>query len=142
MNFEKKNGMIQVGDTYQSEFSFSQEEVNRFAELTGDRNPIHIDSEYAASTQFKKPIMHGVLSASIFSKILGMEFPGKGTIYMGQEIQFKRPMFPSELYEAKCEVVSTNERRHIAIIQTEVYHKKTGKQTISGKATVLNSERV
>ena len=80
--------------------------------------------------------MHGILSASIFSKVLGMEFPGEGTVYMGQQIQFKRPMFPTEMYEAKCEVLSIDEKKHTAVIQTEVYHKKTGKQTISGEATI------
>ncbi|MFL5730355.1 MAG: MaoC family dehydratase, partial [Cytophagaceae bacterium] len=74
--------MIEQGQVYTESFSFTQEEVVRFAELTGDHNPIHLDPAYAANTLFKKPIMHGILGASVFSKVLGMQFPGEGTIYL------------------------------------------------------------
>ena len=73
-----------VGLSYEHEFSFSQDSVKRFAEVTGDNNPIHLDSVYAATTPFKKPIMHGFLSGSIFSKVFGTIYPGEGTIYLKQ----------------------------------------------------------
>jgi acyl dehydratase len=76
--------MIQKGETYSHEFKFTQNEVNQFAEVTGDKNPVHTDAEYAAKTMFKRPIMHGMLSASLFSKVFGTLFPGEGTIYLKQ----------------------------------------------------------
>ena len=84
--------MIQVGQTYTHDFKFTQEEVNRFAEVTGDKNPVHTNAEFAAKTIFKKPIMHGMLGASLFSKVFGVLFPGEGTIYLNQSLNFLRPM--------------------------------------------------
>ncbi|PWJ44518.1 MaoC family dehydratase [Sediminitomix flava] len=122
-------------------FNITQEQVNQFAELSGDTNPLHLDAEFAAQTQFKKPIIHGIFSASIFSKVLGTQFPGAGSIYAGQEIKFLRPMYPSHPYEARFEIVSIDERRHSAQISTEVYDVETGKATIKGVATVIHKEK-
>ncbi len=133
---------MKLKDTYETEFSFSQEEVNQFAELTGDKNPLHLDAEFASKTLFKKPIMHGILSVSVFSKILGMEFPGEGTIYMGQSLEFKRPMYVDEVYRAVCEVVETNLDRNIAIVSTKVFDAETNKLTVSGKAKIMNTSKI
>ncbi|HEY1056525.1 MAG TPA: MaoC/PaaZ C-terminal domain-containing protein, partial [Emticicia sp.] len=64
--------LLEIGDTYKYEFRFSQEDVQKFAEVTGDKNPLHLDPEYAAKTRFKRPIIHGHLSSSVFTRILGM----------------------------------------------------------------------
>jgi acyl dehydratase len=133
---------MKLNDIYETEFSFSQEEVNQFAELTGDKNPLHLDEEFASKTVFKKPIMHGVLSVSVFSKILGMEFPGEGTIYMGQDIEFKRPMYVGEVYKAVCEVVETDLRKNIAIISTKIFHASRNKLIVSGKARIMNTSKI
>ena len=65
---------MRLGETYKTIFSYSQNDVQKFAEVTGDINPIHLDEKYASKTIFKKPIIHGFLSGSIFSKILGYTF--------------------------------------------------------------------
>src|SRR6478752_7093968 len=91
---------VENGAVYTHGFSFSQEEVNRFAEVTGDCNPIHLDESYAASTAFKRPIMHGFLGGSIFSKVFGTLFPGEGTIYLKQSMSFVKPMYTDTAYEA------------------------------------------
>jgi acyl dehydratase len=62
--------------TFEEPFRITQDEVQRFADLTGDNNPIHLDAEYAATTSFKRPIIHGMLGATIFTKVLGTQFPG------------------------------------------------------------------
>lgn len=89
------------GYQFEHSFEFSQDNVVRFAEVTGDHNPIHLDPAYAASTPFQKPIMHGFLSGSIFSKVFGTIYPGQGTIYLEQQMMFKRPMFAGQRYTAK-----------------------------------------
>ena len=126
---------MKVGEKFEHEFSISQEEVNQFASLSGDNNPIHLDPEYAKDTVFKKPVIHGVFTLSVFSKILGTLFPGEGSIYLGQEIQFKRPMYPGEKYKAVVELKEVNEKRHIGSFSTEIFSTE-GKITVSGVAQV------
>ena len=124
------------------EFSFSQEQINHFAELSGDKNPIHIDADYAAKTSFGRTIVHGVFTISVFSQIIGMEFPGEGTIYLGQDLDFKRPVFPDQTYTARLEVMEVIEGKHIASIKTQIFDPNNilnpGK-IISKKSTVIKN---
>ena len=123
------------------EFSFSQEQVNQFAELSGDKNPLHIDEEFASKSSFGQTIVHGVLTISIFSQIIGMEFPGAGTIYLGQDLEFKRPILVGQNYRAELEVVETIEGKHIAAIKTQIFGPRE-KIALDGVARVKNSERI
>lgn len=134
--------MLEVGQSYTETFSLSQEQVNAFAHVTGDHNPLHIDPAYAATTVFKKPIVHGIFGISIFSKILGMEFPGEGTIYMKQEISFKRPMFIDSKYDAIATVKEVNRERHQAVMETKITDKETGKICATGEALIMNNEKI
>jgi acyl dehydratase len=129
-------------DEYRLTFSYSQEQVNRFAEVTGDNNPLHLDEDYAATTMFKRPIMHGFLGGSVFSKIFGTLFPGEGTIYMNQTMNFMRPMFVDTDYEAVMTITEINREKNRAKVQTQVIDKTTGKVTIDGEATVINPNRL
>jgi acyl dehydratase len=138
----QKAVMIEQGQVYTEPFSFTQAEVIRFAELTGDHNPIHLDPDYAANTVFKKPIMHGILGASVFSKVLGMQFPGEGTIYLRQEMNFKRPMFVDAVYEAVMTVKEVNREKHTAVIETKIMEKESGKVNLIGDAWIMNKEKI
>lgn len=129
-------------DEYRLAFSYSQDQVNRFAEVTGDNNPLHLDEKYAATTMFKRPIMHGFLGGSVFSKIFGTLFPGEGTIYMNQTMAFMRPMFVDTEYEAVMKITEINREKNRAKVQTQVIDKATGKVTIEGEATVINPTRL
>ena len=134
--------VIKIGEVYRETFSFSQDEVNSFAQITGDKNPVHLDAEYAAGTVYKKPIIHGILGASVLSKALGMEFPGEGTIYLKQEMNFKRPMYVDVLYEAIMTVKEVNKEKHQAIIETKIAEKETGKVNLIGDAYIMNKEKI
>ena len=134
--------MIELGQTYSHDFKFTQEEVNRFAEVTGDKNPVHLDAEFAAKTVFKKPIMHGMLGASLFSKVFGVLFPGEGTIYLKQSLSFLRPMFVDVDYEAVFTVKEVNKEKHRAIVETTIKDKATGAVCTSGEATVMNVDKI
>src|SRR5215212_6070923 len=107
--------MIQPNQTYTHEFQFSQDEVNRFAEATGDKNPVHLDANYAAKTMFKRPIMHGMLSASLFSKVFGTMFPGEGTIYLKQSLNFLKPMYVDTKYTAEFMVKEVVKEKNRAV---------------------------
>jgi len=134
--------MIEVNQVYNHDFQFSQEEVNRFAEVTGDKNPVHTDADYAAKTMFKRPIMHGMLSASLFSKVFGTLFPGEGTIYLKQTLNFLKPMYVDVTYEAIFTVKEVIKDKHRAIVETVIKDKSTGNVCTSGEATVLNNDKI
>ncbi|MCU0450012.1 MAG: MaoC family dehydratase [Bernardetiaceae bacterium] len=121
-------------------FIFSQAEVEAFAQVTGDHNPLHLDAAFAQTTQFKRPIVHGMLGASVFSRVMGMEFPGPGSIYLSQTLQFKRPMYVGEPYEAVFTVLQTDLVKRRAVIQTQIFQAETGKIAVDGQAEVLYPE--
>lgn len=134
--------MLEANQVYSHEFQFSQEEVNRFAEVTGDKNPVHTDAEYAAKSMFKRPIMHGMLSASLFSKVFGTLFPGEGTIYLKQTLNFLKPMYVDTTYEAVFTVREVLKDKHRAIVETVIKDKASGNICTSGEATVLNGDKI
>jgi len=132
---------IKVGDTYSHDFQFSQAEVERFAEVTGDKNPLHIDAEFATKTIFKQPIMHGFLGGSVFSKIFGTLFPGMGTIYMSQTMQFMRPMFAGTAYRCEVKVTEVHEEKHRGKLETRIVDAESGKVCVQGEAELMHRER-
>ena len=134
--------MIKVNEVYTHNFKFSQDEVNRFAEVTGDKNPVHTDADYAAKTMFKRPIMHGMLSASLFSKVFGTLFPGEGTIYLKQSLSFLKPMYVDVKYEAVFTVKEVLKDKNRAIVETLIKDKSTGIVCTSGEATVMNVDKI
>jgi acyl dehydratase len=132
---------IPVGAQFKHDFKFTQADVIAFANLTGDHNPLHLDADYAANTPFKKPIIHGHLSSSVFTKFLGMGKPGgPGSIYMKQVTEYLRPMFVDIEYEVVFEVITVDEVRHVAEIATQVFNKETQKVTIKGTGTLMNAD--
>lgn len=136
--------MLKVGDTYETEFTISQEQVNAFAELSGDKNPLHIDAQFAATTNFKSPIVHGIFTSAVISKVLGMEFPGPGTFYLSQKLDFKRAIYPDKQYIAKFEITEIRAGKHIALISTQYFETESGRNRIvlDGVAEVKNLERI
>ncbi len=133
--------MIEVNQTYKHEFSYSQDQVNRFAEATGDNNPVHLNADYASKTMFKRPIMHGMLSASLLSKVFGTLFPGEGTIYLKQSLNFLKPMYADTSYEAIFTVKEVIRDKHRAVVET-VIRDKEGKVCTSGEAVVMHTEKI
>jgi len=133
---------MSVDDEYHYPFRFSQADVIDFARITGDNNPLHLDADYAATTPFKRPIIHGMLSASVFTKVLGTEFPGYGSVYLGQTLEFLRPMFVDTDYEATFTVKTIDPGKHIAEILGELRDRSTGKLTVRGTARLMHQTAI
>lgn len=134
--------MMKIGDQFTEEFVITQEMVNQFAQLSGDTNPIHIDPDYAATTRFKRTIVHGIFSVSIISKIMGTKFPGEGSVYLDQVFEFKRPVFPDTPYYTKIELVEVMEGKHRGVFTTQIFDVERNKIAVDGKATVLHMEKL
>lgn len=131
---------LKPGNTYTEKVKFTQENVNKFAEISGDNNPIHIDAEYAAKTPFGKPIVHGFFAGAVFSKVFGTQWPGEGTIYMYQDMSFRAPVFVEKEYIAKFEVLEVDEEKHNGTIKC-VLEDSEGKASIIGQAKLKHMEK-
>lgn len=127
---------LKIGDLASMEKIFSQEEVNRFAEISGDSNPVHFDKEYAGRTLFKQPIVHGMLTASLFGGLFGSTLPGKGTIYLGQNLTFLKPVFVGEEVKATIEVTKIRKDKPIFTFSTKCFNQNED-LVIDGEATMM-----
>ncbi|MDX2189738.1 MAG: MaoC family dehydratase [Bacteroidota bacterium] len=141
MESTNKRIMLQ-GEVYTYDFQYTQEQVNQFAVISGDNNPIHLDAAYAANTPFKKPIVHGILSMSIFSKYFGTIYPGEGTVYLKQIIEFLRPTYPDTQYQAIFTIKEIVSSRNKAVVDCKVIDSATGKPTMRGEAEIMHKELI
>jgi acyl dehydratase len=116
--------------------SFTEQDVNDFARLSGDFNPIHIDPEFAKTTIFGQRIVHGVLVSSLFSNLLAEKVPGKGSIYLGQTFKFKKPVFFDQTVTAKVEVINIREDKPIVTMRT-ICTNEQGEELITGEAVLM-----
>ncbi len=126
------------GDTIEGQISFSREDVLTFARITGDDNPLHVDEEFATASEFGKPIVHGNLAASSFTKIAGTKFPGE-TILIHKEITFLRPVFVDESYTLSIKIKSINYELNIGEFRNVIKNKE-GKTCIVFKSRLKNTE--
>lgn len=127
---------LKVGDRATLTKSFSTEEVNEFAQLSLDNNPIHLDEEFAATSMFGQRIVHGMLVASLFSGLLGQNLPGIGGIYLGQKLSFKAPVMIDEEITASVEIINVRPDKPIITLKT-VCTNRAGKIVIDGEAVVM-----
>ena len=126
-----------IGYRFEHRFEFSQSQVQQFAEVTGDHNPVHLDEKYASTTPFKRPIMHGFLSGSVFSKVFGTIYPGEGTIYLEQQLIFKRPMFAGQAYLGVFNVTDVNPEKGTMTIDCLI-EDADKKVCLQGLARLMN----
>jgi acyl dehydratase len=97
--------------------------VEKFSNLSGDLNPLHMDNEFAESSSFKKRIVHGMLLASFFSQLIGMKLPGKNALYFSQTLNFRSPCFIDDKIEIIGEVIEKSDSTKIITISTSIFNK-------------------
>ncbi|MGA2237720.1 MAG: MaoC family dehydratase [Candidatus Bathyarchaeia archaeon] len=128
---------IKAGDVAVLKRAFSVSEVVEFARLSGDENPIHVDEAYALRSRFGKCIVHGLLTSSLISTVLGTKLPGPGSIYLKQTLEFTAPVFIGE--EVTCNVRVKQIRGHLIELETQC-SKPDGTVAVKGSALVLCEE--
>ena len=126
---------LKVGDKAFLSKAFTEEEVFKFAEISRDMNPLHLDKDFGRESIFGQRIVHGMLVASLFSGLIGMELPGEGSIYLGQSLTFKAPVAIGENVTASVEIIKIREDKPIVTLQTVCVDSK-GKVLIEGEAVV------
>ena len=115
--------------------AFSKEEVSQFAALSYDTNPIHLDAEYAKKSMFGRLIVPGFLTGSLFSAIIGVKFPGEGSIYVNQMLNFRNPVYLDQEITAVVCVKELYPEKHRVLLDTYC-HDESGKTLIEGTALV------
>jgi 3-hydroxybutyryl-CoA dehydratase len=106
---------VAVGDRAETSRVVTEELLEHFAEATGDRNPIHFDEGYAATTRFGGRIAHGLLVGGVISSLLANELPGPGTVYLGQELSFRAPVRIGDEVRCEVEVTEVGERGRVTL---------------------------
>ena len=126
---------LTIGQTASLTKAFTEQDVNLFAELSLVMNELHINDDYAKESIFKQRIVHGFLSGSLISAVIGTLLPGKGAIYLHQDMDFKKPVYIDEEITAIVVVEKLKEEKHICYLQTQCVNRE-GEVKISGNAIV------
>jgi 3-hydroxybutyryl-CoA dehydratase len=126
---------LEVGMESRYQRTVGQGDIVAFAEISGDRNPVHLDAEYCARTIFKDPIAHGMLTASYISTVFGMQLPGPGAIYVSQTLNFRGPVRIGDTVDAIVRLVELYPAKRRARFDCECL--VAGKQVLVGEAMLM-----
>lgn len=132
---------IQVGDTAELSHTITARDVDGFAELTGDDNPLHMDEEFASTTNLRKRVVHGMLTASFISTIIGTKLPGKGALWYEQNLKFLRPVRIGETIRILATVLHKSPAQRLLVISTDIYDQ-AGSKVLGGEAKVKVMESI
>jgi 3-hydroxybutyryl-CoA dehydratase len=110
--------------------------VEAFADVSNDHNPLHLDEEFARTTQFGKRIAHGMISAGLVSAVHGTKIPGMGSIYISQSLKFRRPVFLGDVLTAWAEVQEKNDAKKRVTMKNWV-ENQNGDVVVEGEALLL-----
>ena len=131
---------MNLNQSFTLDICFSELQIIKFAEVSGDFNPIHFDDKAAEKLGFKRKIVHGFLSSSVFSRIIGMDFPGNGSIYLSQTLKFIKPVYENVVYLAKFEIVDYIIEKKRFVLSTILIEKDSDVIVITGEAIVYNEK--
>jgi 3-hydroxybutyryl-CoA dehydratase len=127
---------FEIGERASISKRVTEDDIGLFAKVTGDYNPVHMDSEFARRTRFKERIAHGMLSAGLISAVLGTKLPGPGCIYLNQSLKFLRPVRIGDTLTAEVEVTDWNPAKRIVHLNTRCLNQ-AGEDVVIGEAVLL-----
>ncbi len=114
---------ISIGQQESFIIKITESMVDKFSNLSGDLNPLHMDNEFAESSSFNKRIVHGMLLASFFSQLIGMKLPGKNALYFSQTLNFRSPCYIDDEIEVIGEVTEKSDSTQIITVSTTIFNK-------------------
>lgn len=130
---------LEVGMSASTSDLVTDDAIRLFGEASGDFNPVHFDKDYAASTRFRRPIAHGLLTAAHITRVMGMQLPGPGSIYVGQTLNFRAPVYPGDTVVSTVSVKAKDEER--GFVTLAVTAEVDGKVVLDGDAIVMPRRR-
>ncbi len=127
---------LKPGDTFSTSREVTDELIRKFADVSGDYNPLHLDEEYAATTRFGKRIAHGMLSGAFISGVLGYELSVRKIVYLGQTMKFRAPVFIGDTITITGTVKSVRPDKPVIKIET-VCENQDGVRVVDGEAVIM-----
>lgn len=130
---------IEIGMSRSLRKIVTDRDIELFAEVSTDRNPVHLDDDYAQDTIFEGRIAHGMLTAGLISAVIGEQLPGHGTVYLGQTLKFLAPVRPGDMVDAIVTVTDMDiSKRRVTM---ETHCEIDGKKVLKGEAIVMAPSR-
>ena len=130
---------IEIGMKRHLRKEVTDNDIEMFAEISTDHNPVHLDDDYAQDTIFEGRIAHGMLTAGLISAVIGEQLPGHGTVYLGQTLKFLAPVRPGDMVLAEVEVIEIDHAKRRVTMHTRC--EVNGKNVLKGEAVVLAPSR-
>ena len=130
---------IEMGMTRHLQKVVTDQDIEMFAEVSTDRNPVHLDDDYAQDTIFEGRIAHGMLTAGLISAVIGEQLPGHGTVYLGQTLKFLGPVRPGDMVRAEVTVTDIDPAKRR--VKLDCLCLVEGRKVLVGEATVLAPSR-
>ncbi|MEM6729037.1 MAG: MaoC family dehydratase [Pseudomonadota bacterium] len=130
---------IEIGMSRHIQKVVTELDIEMFAQVSTDHNPVHLDDDYAQDTIFEGRIAHGMLTAGLISAVIGEQLPGHGTVYLGQSLKFLAPVRPGDLVKAEVQVTAIDFAKRRVTMDTHC--EVDGKKVLKGEAVVLAPSR-
>ena len=130
---------IEIGMSRSLRKIITDRDIEMFAEISTDHNPVHLDDEYAQDTIFEGRLAHGMLTAGLISAVIGEQLPGHGTVYLGQTLKFMAPVRPGDMVDAVVTVTDMDIAKRKVTMDTHC--EIDGKKVLKGEAVVLAPSR-
>lgn len=127
---------LYVGQEAEASKCFTMEDVRQFAGISGDDNPLHVDEAYAEKGRFGRCVVHGILVSGLISKVLGTQLPGVGSIYLEQNLSFRKPVYVGDTVTARVRITEIRTEKRIITLETNVYDRED-QCVILGTAKIL-----